>query len=271
MTTTNNKIKILLIGDACIDVYKFGTVDRISPEAPVPVFKYSHEEEKPGMAGNVQKNLEALGCVVLPTFQRGKPSVKTRFIDTRSHQHIMRYDEDNISEPLKYEEILWVNDGVDAVVISDYDKGFITEELIRRIIYEYPFKTFIDTKKKDLSKFNGAYVKINSHEYSLLRSENSDLIVTMGAAGARYKNKRYTAPPVEVSDVCGAGDTFLAALTYKWCQSGGDMDKALRFAASAGAVTVTRLGNYAPTVEEVEKLRDATWKFPGIVEVENIK
>jgi len=53
--------KILLIGDNCLDVYRYGSVDRISPEAPVPVFKFSHEETKPGMAGNVARNLEALG------------------------------------------------------------------------------------------------------------------------------------------------------------------------------------------------------------------
>ena len=58
------QFNILLVGDDCVDVYQYGTVDRISPEAPVPIFKYSHEERKPGMAGNVACNLEALGCRV---------------------------------------------------------------------------------------------------------------------------------------------------------------------------------------------------------------
>ena len=56
-TQQPKKYKILLIGDNCVDVYQYGTVDRISPEAPVPVFKFSHEERKPGMAGNVANNL----------------------------------------------------------------------------------------------------------------------------------------------------------------------------------------------------------------------
>jgi D-beta-D-heptose 7-phosphate kinase/D-beta-D-heptose 1-phosphate adenosyltransferase len=54
-TQQPRQFKILLIGDDCVDVYQFGTVDRISPEAPVPVFECTHEERKPGMAGNVLK------------------------------------------------------------------------------------------------------------------------------------------------------------------------------------------------------------------------
>ena len=59
------QFKILLLGDNCTDVYQYGTVDRISPEAPVPVFKFSHEENRPGMAGNVFENLKLMYNILL--------------------------------------------------------------------------------------------------------------------------------------------------------------------------------------------------------------
>ena len=64
--------KILVIGDSCTDVYNYGTCDRISPEAPVPILKTTYIEEKPGMALNVQKNLEAFGheTMILTNFEK---------------------------------------------------------------------------------------------------------------------------------------------------------------------------------------------------------
>ena len=82
--------KILLLGDSCEDIYWFGTVDRMSPEAPVPVFLPEREERRPGMAGNVNSNLEQLGAEV--KFYHGTLSEKTRLIDVRSRQHIARID-----------------------------------------------------------------------------------------------------------------------------------------------------------------------------------
>ena len=76
--------KILLIGDDCHDIYTYGYVNRISPEAPVPVFEPHYTIHKDGMAGNVRKNLEALGCTV--NFLHGKSSEKNRLIDARTKQ-----------------------------------------------------------------------------------------------------------------------------------------------------------------------------------------
>ena len=63
-TQQQRQFKILLVGDNCKDIYQYGTIDRLSPEAPVPVFVPTYKEEREGMAGNVSKNLEALGCKV---------------------------------------------------------------------------------------------------------------------------------------------------------------------------------------------------------------
>ena len=76
------KYKILLIGDKGTDIYTYGNIDRISPEAPIPVFNPVRQVTKPGMADNVRVNLEALGCEV--TFLFGDTSIKERLIDERS-------------------------------------------------------------------------------------------------------------------------------------------------------------------------------------------
>lgn len=253
MTTQQQKLfKILLIGDDCTDVYQYGTVDRISPEAPVPVFTFNREERRPGMAGNVAANLRALGCDV--DYLHGNTSIKTRLIDSRSKQHIVRIDNDVKSTELIFETA--IPPFYDAVVISDYNKGTVSYEVIEEIIAESAsgvnFPVFIDTKKTDLARFQGAWVKINNVEYKLIKSECSGLIVTLGEAGAWavHHDIHYPAPKVEVSDVCGAGDTFLAALTYKWCET-HNIDTAVQFAIKAASITVQHLGNYAPTLKEI--------------------
>ena len=79
-------LKILIIGDSCTDMYNYGTCDRISPEAPVPVLRTTFREEKPGMALNVQKNLEAMGHETMIITNTEK-IVKERFVDQRTMQH----------------------------------------------------------------------------------------------------------------------------------------------------------------------------------------
>lgn len=238
----------MLIGDNCKDVYQYGTVDRISPEAPVPVFKYSHTVEVDGMAGNVFNNLEALGCEVNYLF--GETSVKTRLIDSRSKQHIVRIDQDKVSTALQFETAIPVI--YDAIVVSDYNKGTVSYELIEQLIATQ-LPVFVDTKKTDLQRLQGAWVKINSLEYSLIKSECSGLIVTRGEHGAEvpHHDMSFPAPPVEVGDVCGAGDTFLSALAYKWCET-KNIEQSVQFAIRAASITVQHLGNYAPTLKEIE-------------------
>ena len=131
-TPAQKQFNILLLGDSCRDIYQFGTVDRMSPEAPVPVFVPSYQEERDGMASNVFKNLEALGCDVNYLF--GETSTKTRLIDSRSRQQIVRIDDDVKSEPMTFETA--IPPGYDAIVISDYNKGLITYELVEELRQE---------------------------------------------------------------------------------------------------------------------------------------
>jgi bifunctional ADP-heptose synthase (sugar kinase/adenylyltransferase) len=246
-TQQQTRYRILLIGDDCEDVYQYGTIDRLSPEAPVPVFKFSHEERKPGMAGNVLRNLEALGCEV--NYLHGKTSVKTRIVDIRSKQHIVRIDNDIASDPLTFETA--IPKVYDAIVISDYNKGTISYDIIEEAIAT-KMPVFVDTKKTDLERMQGAWVKINELEYSKIKSECSGLIVTRGSKGADAVHHEYSskAPRVEVVDVTGAGDTFLAALTYNFLHT-KDIKRAMDFANLSAAVTVQHVGCYAPTMEEI--------------------
>jgi bifunctional ADP-heptose synthase (sugar kinase/adenylyltransferase) len=182
----------------------------------------------------------------------GATSVKTRLIDQRSKQHILRVDQDNRSEPLDFNAIPYNFGNIDAVVISDYDKGYVSYELVEKII-KSGVTTFIDTKKTDLDRFQGAWVKINELEYSKIKSECTGLIVTLGERGAKVPHHDISvpAPKVEVSDVCGAGDTFLASLTYKWCET-KNITESVDFAIRAASITVQHLGNYAPALEEIK-------------------
>ena len=229
-----------------MDNYQYGIVDRISPEAPVPVFIPTREESRNGMAANVAANLVALGCAVVVA--SGQPGSKTRLIDERSRQQIVRIDNDYINQPYPLA-------GIDlsvcnAVVVSDYNKGNVTYELIEDLRRTYTGPIFVDTKKTDLARLAGCIVKINNKEYNDAKTLCEDLIVTQGRQGARYKDQTYPAVEIAVTDVCGAGDTFLAALCYEYLKS-QNMDQAIEFAIRASAVTVQHIGVYAPTLEEI--------------------
>lgn len=247
-TQPQKSFNILLIGDDCLDVYQYGHVERISPEAPVPVFKFSHEETKPGMAANVKENLEALGCKV--TFLSNGISCKTRLIDLKSKQHIVRIDDDVQCDPLVFAtEIPKV---YDAIVVSDYNKGTISYEIVEEIRKDYKGPIFVDTKKTDLKRFDGCFVKINELEYSKITSEtfSHKLIVTLGDKGVRYDNCIFGAHPVEVIDVTGAGDTFLSALTFGYLKY-NNIEEAIKLAMKASSLTVQHMGVYAPKLEEI--------------------
>lgn len=244
--------KILLIGDDCIDEYQYGFVDRISPEAPVPVFNSSFKEVRLGMGSNVKANLEALGCDV--TAFLGNKSVKTRLVDVKSCQHIVRIDNDVISKPVSVQEITSTMsyNSFDAIVISDYNKGFVSYNLVEELRKYFPFAPiFVDTKKTDLAKFEGCIVKVNSDENRKAISYCSDLIVTLGGDGARYRDVVYKAKKVEVVDVCGAGDTFLASLVYFYLKQNSSLTSSIPYAVSAASVTVQHMGVYSPKISEI--------------------
>ena len=240
---------ILLIGDSCKDVYIIGDVNRISPEAPVPVLSNTTTIEKPGMAANVKNNLEALDCIVDFITNSADSIVKTRYVDRKTKNQLLRVDNDTDVEEWQFDYTLDFN-CYDAVVISDYNKGFLSYSNIDDVLSAFDGPVFIDTKKTDLKQFGNAYVKINEFEYNTRTSDCEHLIVTLGKNGARYQDREHPVPDIEVTDVCGAGDTFLAALAYQQTNN-GNIDQSIEFANRAAAVTVGHFGVYAPSLKEI--------------------
>lgn len=247
--------KVLLIGDSCQDVYHYGTVERISPEAPVPIFNLVSQELRSGMADNVYNNLINLGCSV--EFVAGSnPSKKTRLIDIKSKQHLIRIDEDHDSSSLTSNDIgCNTLSQVDAIVISDYNKGSVSYDLISWLRDNFNGPIFIDTKKSDLDKLDRCIVKINAKEFKELVTVPKDLknlIVTQGEHGATWNGHYFPADSIEVADVTGAGDTFLASLCYKYLLT-GNLPMSIQFAIKASTITVKHFGVYAPTLEEINE------------------
>lgn len=246
MNRQQKQLKVILIGDSCIDEYHYGVADRLSPEAPVPVFKPEMIDTKAGMAGNVYNNLTNLGVSVITYF--GPNSLKIRLIDRKSNHHIVRIDRDEKTTPLSPDT--YFPSDVDAIVISDYNKGFVSYELIEFFQNNFNIPIFIDTKKTDLERFSRCFIKINQKEYESRISEPKNAIVTYGDSHVLYQNKRFEVPKVPTFDVCGAGDTFLSSLTYKYLLT-KNMDESIKFAIKASSITVQHVGVYAPTLEEI--------------------
>ena len=248
-TANTSKIKVLLIGDNGVDQYQYGNVSRISPEAPVPIINYTHTETKPGMAANVEDNLKKLGCDVT-TIYGSRTSIKTRIIDSKSKQHLLRIDQDSPSRAVKidYNNIEQYN----CIIVSDYNKGSVEYETIETLRENYTGPIFVDTKKSDLARFEGCFVKINQVEYEASKTQPTELIVTLGRNGVRYKEHEISTPQVEAFDVCGAGDTFLSALAYNYVLY-NDILKAIEFATRAASVTIQHVGVYSPTLLEIER------------------
>ena len=244
-------MKVLLIGDSCEDRYFYGDVKRLNPEAPVPILEYKRGVTSKGMVWNVRENLMSFGVeVYLSTHP--EEIIKTRYIDEKSNQQIMRYDEEPKIEPLSFDFPTEWNNLYDALVISDYDKGFLTTEKIFELSSRFVGPVFIDSKKTLLPE--DAYIKVNELEYEKIECGTiGNLIITKGGKGAEYQGKLYPAEKVNVFDVVGAGDTFLAALTYGYLKY-GTIEKAIPLANKAAAVAVSHRGTYVLTEEDVKKI-----------------
>lgn len=242
-------MNILVIGEACKDIFHYGECSRLCPAAPVPVFKSIHIIENGGMAKNVQKNLDVLGANAnIITNKNWNKITKTRFVDLRSNHMFLRVDEgDKQFTELKHEVVDNINfEDYDAVIISDYDKGFLGESILQYISTKHDF-VFLDTKKllgdwcKDMH-----FIKINNMEFEATKHTLTDsiykkLIITRGQYGSEFQDKLYPVPSVEIKDTSGAGDTFIAALCYKFIKT-QDTLEAIKFANQCATKVVQKRG-----------------------------
>ena len=201
------------------------------------------------MSANVAENLDSFGINVTHVTHTEK-IVKTRYIDDRYNHHLLRMDvEDKVTPFLN----ILPPQTFDAIVISDYDKGFLTFDKILQIVETYTCPIFIDSKKKVLPDREECFVKINLREYQRLQVKIDNLIVTLGERGAIYKEERYPTDQVQISDLVGAGDTFLSALTYDYlCTK--NISHAIMFANKAAAIAVQHPGTYVLQKHDVDYL-----------------
>jgi D-glycero-beta-D-manno-heptose-7-phosphate kinase len=239
-------MKILVIGDSCIDIFRYGKITRIAPEAPVPIIVPERETSNPGMAGNVVANLKALGAEV--DFVTNATEIhKVRYVCSKYNHLLLRVDENDTCEPFNIGS-LYLNK-YDAIIISDYCKGFLSEEDIKQISQLYQSVIFLDTKKI-LGKWahDIDFIKINYHEYERNKEilENDSIlknktIVTRGKYGCDYQGKNYSTIDVPVKDISGAGDTFLSGLVIEYIRS-KDINKAIQFAQECTTIVIQKSG-----------------------------
>ena len=240
-------MKILVIGDSCTDVFVYGQIDRLCPEAPVPIFEPIHQKENGGMASNVKNNLIALG-VDVHIISNNNGMKKVRYVDNNSNQMIMRLDENDVCD--RVENLLDMSfSEYNAIIISDYDKGFLQVKDIQYICEKYN-NVFIDTKKQiDDWIMNADFIKINSieYKYNVKYINKNDkwlkdkLIITRGSEGCLFKGKIYPTQDVPVKDISGAGDTFLAGLVVSYLKTDNILE-AINFAQACTTMVVQKQG-----------------------------
>ena len=252
------------------DIYIKGETSRISPEAPVAVVKVLETVTKPGGAANVRMNVQTLGCEARGLYSytsATNPVQKVRVL-SRSQQ-MLRLDYDHRQAPIAPE----VFEPEPWIIFSDYGKGTLDRipELIRKAAGS---TIFVDPRGQDYTRYKGAsYIKPNLDEMRDLvgnwsterqldaKAENvvaelelQGLFLTMGAQGMTLYTPtfKYHHPAThqEIFDVCGAGDTSLAAFAVALAKD-HTPEVALFYAAKAAGITCQHLGSYCPSEKEV--------------------
>jgi D-beta-D-heptose 7-phosphate kinase/D-beta-D-heptose 1-phosphate adenosyltransferase len=251
-------MKVLVLGDVIIDKYIYGTSTRISPEAPVPVITYIEEKETRGGAGLVYENLKSLGVDVDMFETPGQISVKTRIIC--DGHYITRIDDDAQADSTAVlQQVLATNfSQYDYVVLSDYNKGVLDEarDIIKHI-NTFGCKIIVDPKENFWYYENAWLVKPNYSEFESLEFDSwYGNIITTNAGDeviATIDGKKYEIPVdnVEVSDVTGAGDCFLAGFVYALTQ-GYDYGKSLKLAVRGSTESVKHSGTYILKKDDLE-------------------
>jgi bifunctional ADP-heptose synthase (sugar kinase/adenylyltransferase) len=216
--------KVLVIGETCTDIFIYGTSERKSPEGKGPVFVPQREMYGMGMASNTTNNLAAMGIDV-DVFSDNGNIIKTRYVNEKTNELYLRVDENDSVERIDINELPELSQ-YDAIIISDYCKGFLTEEDIDKIASMHDL-VIADTKKKlgDWCK-NLKFIKINRLEWEVSKDVIRDnewlfdkIICTLDKTGTSYKHTTYSVISIENADVSGAGDTFVAGFVARYLDS----------------------------------------------------
>lgn len=252
-------MKITVIGEFCTDIFVYGETKRLSPEAPVPVFNPLYIERNFGMAGNVVENLKSLDQdVTIKHLHQFQPIKKTRYVDDKSNHMFIRVDEgEETITPLELtDSVIDEIKESDAIIVSDYNKGYLNEKILLEIAYHSRF-IVMDTKKQIspnlVANFN--FIKLNEHEYSnfsddIKKQYPNKLIVTLGSKGAKYMDTTYPSPdPRETIDVSGAGDTFTASFTVKYLET-KNIEESIIYANEMSSIVVQKRGVSVPITRQ---------------------
>lgn len=294
---TDNPKTILVIGDVMLDVFCYGRVKRLNPESPAPLILIEHEEYKLGGAANVAANIISLGGRAVLTGKIGadkngeklrhlclagalpfealisetEPTItKERVIETTYHQQLIRIDYERIGQigqdNVHQIESLIISTRPDIIVVSDYQKGLITEDIARVIMNSWA-QILGDLKPGNLSWFHGAYVIkpnfkefreqvgivwentdsfIETHGPWAARLLDTNLVITRSEHGVSVVMKDGTVHHMptlaqDIFDVTGAGDTFIAAMAVALSE-GKTLLEAAEFGNQASAVAVGQVG-----------------------------
>lgn len=246
-------MKIVVIGEVCEDVFIYGDANRLSPEAPVPVFIPKYQRTNKGMAGNVAENLLSINKEVkVICYHQKKIIKKTRLIDHKSNHIFLRIDEGESNLDTLYLSDELINDLTfsQATIVSDYDKGFLSPTIISNLLNFSQLKV-IDTKKvlptSIIERFD--FIKLNDKEFKsndIPENLLNKIIITLGSEGAMYMNKTYPSPsPKETIDVSGAGDTFTAAFTLKYLET-KNVEESIIYANQMASLVVSKRGVVTP-------------------------
>ena len=227
-------MNILVIGESCIDKFIYGEVNRLSPEAPVPVFSPLETHHNPGMAGNVVANVKALepGYKVVNLTQE-ESIYKTRYVDIKTNHMFIRIDEgENNLIPFKWTPLMDIHLGqADIVIVSDYNKGFLTNPHLQNIAKKSKLSILDSKRKLDNNIIKDfTFVKLNESEHKNNPNlSHSGLLVTLGSRGAWYNGKVIPQPhPQQTIDVSGAGDTFVSAFILDYVKNKNVEDAIIR-------------------------------------------
>lgn len=262
------KYKILVIGEVCKDVWVEG-VTRESSESVSLVLLPKKITTNGGMAANTKNNFKSLSPdseVVL--ISNLNEITKTRYVDEENGAILLRIDENdyvtnNLTLSSLLNQINFLGKNIldfDAVVFSDYNKGFILEHDMKEIIdylQQNKILTFVDSKKRDVSCFiNSNFVKINEKEYRESNIKNfegkTNLIVTKGKYGCVHINTKESvlAPIVNGANVCGCGDTFFSAFVLAYLETKNIL-RSMKYATFAASLKSKFKNVYCPSHEEV--------------------
>jgi len=171
---------------------------------------------------------------------------KTRYVEEKANHLIIRIDSnDKVSNSFDIKRIPFSE--YDAVIVSDYDKGYLTYDDLQKISESHPL-TFIDTKKPINSKMKGySFIKINEWEWEQCKDTNYEdwndkLIVTMSERGAMYNSITYPVNnDIEVRDLSGAGDTFMASLVISYLKT-NSIERSIEYANDCATKVVQKRG-----------------------------